>query len=61
MFESLRLLGTVMPGFDGEHDYVAEGQLAYALGDINLVGLGRFGWERGSFTKRYTGIVQVPF
>ena len=61
MFESLRLLGTMMPGFDGEHDYVAEGQLAYALGDINLVGLGRFGWERGAFTKRYTGLMQVPF
>ena len=61
MFESLRLLGTVMPGFDGEHDYVVEGQLVYSLGKINLAGLGRFGWERGSFTRRYTGLAQIPF
>ena len=61
MFESLRLLGTVLPGFDGEHDYVAEAQLVYSLNKINLAGLGRFGWERGSFTRRYTGLVQVPF
>ena len=61
MFESLRLLATVMPGFDGEHDYVAEAQLVYSLDKINLAGLGRFGWERGAFTRRYTGLVQVPF
>ena len=61
MFESLRLLGTVMPGFDGEHDYVGEFQVKYALEKINLAGLGRFGWERNTFTKRYTGLVQIPF
>ena len=60
-FESLRILGTVLPGFDGEHDVVVEPQVTYSLGDINIAGLGRFGWERGSFTKRYTGLVQVPF
>ena len=61
MFESLRVLGTVLPGFDGEHDYVAEVQLVYSLGDINLAGLGRFGWEREATTSRYTALVQVPF
>lgn len=61
MFESLRLLGTVMPSFDGEHDYVAEAQLVYSLEKINLAGLSRFGWERGTFTKRYTALVKIPF
>ena len=61
IFESLRILGTVLPGFDGEHDFVVEPQVTYSLGDINIAGLGRFGWERGSFTKRYTGLLQVPF
>ena len=61
VFESLRILGTVLPGFDGEHDFVVEPQVTYSLGDINIAGLGRFGWERGSFTKRYTGLLQVPF
>lgn len=60
-FESCRILGTVLPSFDGEHDFVVEPQLVYSLGDINIAGLGRFGWERGAFTKRYTGLLQVPF
>lgn len=61
IFESLRILGTVLPSFDGEHDVVVEPQVTYSLGDINIAGLGRFGWERGEFTKRYTGLFQVPF
>lgn len=60
-FESLRILGTVLPGFDGEHDFVVEPQVTYSLGDINIAGLGRFGWERGDFTKQYTALLQVPF
>ena len=61
IFESCRILGTVLPGFDGEHDFVVEPQLTYSLGDINIAGLARFGWERGQTTRRYTGLVQVPF
>ena len=62
LFESLRLLGTVLPGGEGEHtDFVSELQLAYSLGRINLAGLGRIGWERGEWSRRYTGLVQVPF
>ena len=62
LFESLRLLGTVLPGGEGEHtDFVSELQLAYSLGRINLAGLGRIGWERGSWNRRYTALVQVPF
>ena len=62
LFESLRLLGTVLPGGEGEQtDFVSELQLAYSLGRINLAGHGRIGWERGEWTRRYTGLVQVPF
>ena len=61
IFESLRILGTVLPGFDGEHDVVVEPQVTYAIGAMNIAGLGRFGWERGGFTKRYTGLLQIPF
>ena len=63
MFESLRLLGTVLPSHeaDVDTDYVGEFQVSYALGRINLAGFGRLGWERGEFTRRYTGLVQVPF
>ena len=62
LFESLRLLGTVLPGGEGDHtDFVSELQLAYSLGRINLAGLGRIGWERGAWNRRYTGLVQVPF
>ena len=62
LFESLRLLGTVLPGGEGEDtDFVSELQLAYSLGRINLAGLGRIGWERGAWSRRYTGLVQVPF
>ena len=62
LFESLRLLGTLLPGGEGEHtDVVSELQLAYSLGRINLAGHGRIGWERGEWTRRYTGLVQVPF
>ena len=61
IFESLRILGTVLPGFDGEHDVVVEPQATYSIGDINIAVLGRFGWERGEVTKRYTGLLQVPF
>ena len=62
LFESLRLLGTLLPGGEGEEtDVVSELQLAYSLGRINLAGHGRIGWERGVWTRRYTGLVQVPF
>ena len=62
LFESLRLLGTVLPGGEGDPtDFVSELQLAYSLGRINLAGLGRIGWERGAWNRRYTGLVQVPF
>ena len=62
LFESLRLLGTVLPGGEGEEtDVVSELQLAYSLGRINLAGHGRIGWERGEWSRRYTGLVQVPF
>ena len=61
MFESLRVLGTVLPDPDGEHDFVVEPQLTYSLGKINLALLGRFGLERGEVTRSYTGLVQVPF
>lgn len=61
IFESLRVLGTVLPGFDGEHDFVVEPQLVYSLGDINIAGLARFGFERGAVSRRWTGLVQVPF
>lgn len=61
IFESCRVLGTVLPGFDGEHDFVVEPQLVYSFRGINLAGLARFGYERGESTRRYTGLVQVPF
>lgn len=62
LFKSLRLLGTVLPGGDGEAtDFVSELQVTYSLGKINLAGLGRIGYERGEFTRRYTGLFQVPF
>ena len=62
LFESLRLLGTVMPGGEGDTtDFAVEPQLTYSLGRINLAGFGRFGKERGEWTRRYTGLVQVPF
>lgn len=62
LFESLRLLGTVLPGGEGDQtDFVSELQLAYSLGRINLAGLGRIGWERGVWNRRYTALVQVPF
>ena len=62
LFESLRLLGTVLPGGEGEDtDFVSELQLAYSLGRINLAELSRLGWERGAWNRRYTGLVQVPF
>ena len=62
LFESLRVLGTVLPGGEGDPtDVVSELQLTYSLGRINLAGHGRIGWERGSWSRRYTGLVQVPF
>ena len=62
LFESLRLLGTVLPGGEGEDtDFVSELQLAYSLGRINLAGLGRIGWERGAWSRRYTLLATVPF
>ena len=62
LFESLRVLGTVLPGGEGDQtDFVSELQVAYSLGRINLAGLGRIGWERGEWSRRYTGLVQVPF
>lgn len=62
LFESLRLLGSVLPGGEDEPtDVVSELQLSYSLGRINLAGHGRLGWERGEWSRRYTGLVQVPF
>ena len=61
IFESCRVLGSVLPGLEGEHDFVVEPQVTYALGDINIAGLARFGYERGDGTRRYTLLVQVPF
>ena len=62
LFESLRLLGTVLPGGEGEDtDFVSELQLAYSLGRINLAGLGRIGWERGEWSRRYTLLATIPF
>lgn len=62
LFESLRLLGTVLPGGESSPtDAIVEGQVAYSLGRINLTGFGRLGWEREVWTRRYTGLVQVPF
>ena len=61
LFESCRVLGTVLPGLDGEHDFVLEPQVTYSLGGINIAGFARFGYERGEATRRYTGLVQVPF
>ena len=62
LFESLRLLGTVLPGGEGEQtDFVGELQLTYSLGKVNLAGHGRFGYERGAWNQRYTGTVRVPF
>ena len=61
VFESLRLLGSFLPGLDGRHDVIAECQLSYALRDINLVGLARFGYENGAAVRQYTALVQVPF
>ena len=62
LFESLRLLGTVLPGGEGEPtDVVSELQLSYALGRINLAGHGRLGWERGAWSRRYTLLLQLPF
>ena len=62
LFESLRLLGTVLPGGEGEQtDVVSELQLAYSLGRINLAGHGRIGWERGEWSRRYTLLATIPF
>ena len=61
LFDSLRLLGTVLPGFDGEHDYFGELSASYRLDRINFTGFSRIGVERGEFTKQYTLIAQVPF
>ena len=61
LFESLRLLGSFLPGFNGEHDVIGEAQVSYALGNINLVGLARLGYENGATTRQYTALVQVPF
>ena len=62
IFESLRVLGTVIPGGEGDTtDFAIEPQLTYSLGRINLAGFGRFGKDRGEWSRRYTGLVQVPF
>lgn len=60
-FDSLRLLGKFLPGFDGQHDYIGEGQVSYAWRGINLVGFARFGYEGDVLTRQYTGLLQVPF
>ncbi len=62
LFESLRLLGTVLPGGEGEDtDAISELQLTYSLGRINLAGHGRIGWERGEWSRRYTLLATIPF
>lgn len=61
LFDRVRLLGTVLPGLDGEHDVVLEPQITYALGDVNIAVLGRLGYERDAWTTRYTALLQVPF
>ena len=62
IFESLRVLGTVIPGGEGDTtDFAVEPQLKYSLGRINLAGYGRFGKDRGEWSRRYTGLVQIPF
>ena len=59
LFETLRVLGTVLPG--KETDYVGEAQIAYSLGRINLTGIGRIGYEDGGITKRYTDSFKCRF
>lgn len=61
-FDTLRLLGTVLPSTnEGETDLFLEPQVSYKFGDINLTGYAKFGRVDGQWTKRYTGLVQVPF
>ena len=60
LFESLRLLGTVLPGGEGEDtDFVSELQVAYSLGRINLGGTwsDRMG-ARGMVAAGILGLVQ---
>ena len=62
VFETLRLLGTLLPSTtDGETDLFLEPQISYTFGRINLTGYAKFGRVDGNWTKRYTGLVQVPF
>lgn len=62
IFDTLRLLGTLLPSTnEGETDMFLEPQVSYKLGDINLTGYAKFGRVDGGWTKRYTGLLQVPF
>lgn len=61
LFESLRILGTVLPGLDGEHDLTGELQLSYNFGKVSLVGFMKLGWERSEAVRQWTYIVRVPF
>ena len=62
VFDTLRLLGTLLPSTnEGETDMFLEPQVSYKLGDMNLTGYAKFGTVDGEWTKRYTGLVQVPF
>ena len=61
LFESCRALFIVQPGFDGDHDYITEAQLSYRFRKISLAGFVRLGYENSRFTRRYTGLVKVPF
>ena len=62
LFESLRLLGTVLPGGASEQtDVVSELQVAYSLGQIHLSVLARLGYERAAWTRRWTLLGTVPF
>ena len=62
IFETLRLLGTLLPSPNaGETDLFLEPQISYQVGRVNLTGYAKFGRVDGDWTKRYTGLVQVPF
>ena len=62
IFDTLRLLGTLLPSpNEGETDLFLEPQISYKFGDLNLTGYAKFGRVDNQWTKRYTGLIQVPF